>query len=41
MSENGEQDLLSVAGAHSNHHQTPSSFNQDQILYSAGGYRQH
>ena len=41
MSENGEHDFLSVAGAHSNHHQTPSSFNQDQILYSAGGYRQH
>jgi len=35
----GEHDFLSIAGAHPNHHQTPSSFNQDQILYSAGGYR--
>lgn len=36
---NGEHEFLSAPGAHPNHHQTPSSYNQDQILYSAGGNR--
>ena len=36
---NGEHDLLSAPGSNPLYHQTPTSYNHDQILYSAGGNR--